>query len=96
MCCLISGHLSLEPIQSLSPNSISGTLWRVEETFKTQICSIYSDNYSSLRESSLGVELAQFHRLHVTIGEIVERTPDLIFYTNVSSYIVMIPRTNHP
>ena len=40
VCCLLSGHLSLEPIKSLSPNSISGALWHVEETHKTRILSV--------------------------------------------------------
>ena len=74
----------LEQIESLSPNSIAGALWCVEETYKTRILSVYSDNCTSLRASPLGVEMAHFHRLHTTVSDIADRTPDLIFHTNVS------------
>ena len=45
VCCLTSGHLSLEPIELLTPNSISGALWRIKQTFKTRICTIYSGGH---------------------------------------------------
>ena len=84
VCCLSSGHLSLEQIDSLTPNSVSGALWRMEEKFKTRIMAIYSDNYSSLRATALGVEMDKFQILRNTIDRIVDTTPGIVFNTNVS------------
>ena len=84
VCCLSSGHLSLEQIDSLAPNSVAGALWHVEKNYKTRIMAVYSDNYSSLCASALGLEMDQFQRLHTTVDSIANRTQGLTFHTNVS------------
>ena len=45
---------------------------------------VYSDNYSSLCASALGVELDQFQRLCTTVDKIADTTPGITFHTNAS------------
>ena len=84
LSCLISGHISLEPIENLTPVSIAAAMWRVEERFNTKIKTIFSDNFPSLRENSLGPELSELHKLKVSVQDVVAGDNDLTFSTNLS------------
>ena len=74
----------MEPISNLTPHSIASALWRIEERYSTRIQRIYSDNYPSLRESSLGPEFEDMKRLRVSIEGVVSEEDNLYFFTNPS------------
>ena len=82
--CLNSGHISIEPIQGLTPKSIGSALWRIEENFHTKICRVYSDNFPSLRENSLGPVFEDFRQFWVALEDVVNETEGLMFHTNPS------------
>ena len=82
--CLNCGHLSIESISNLTPHSIGSALWRIEERYATRIQKIYSYNYTSLRESSLGPEFEDMKRLRVSIEGVVSEEDNLEFFTNPS------------
>ena len=84
VCCLSSGHLLIQPVESLTPNSIAGALWRIEESFQTRITSIWSDNHPSLGQSSLAKEFEKFQCFRVSVDEVIRRTPDVTFCMNIS------------
>ena len=71
VACLVSGHIQLEPIYNLSSAYIASALKRIKQKFSTTIVTIYSDNYSSLRKESLGMEMEELRPMRVIPEEIL-------------------------
>ena len=60
--CLLTGHITLETIQNCTSKSIALALRRVELKNQIDLKTIWSDNYSSLRENSFGEPMTKkFH-----------------------------------
>ena len=56
VCCLTSGQRQLEPIFNLTPSSIAGAVFHIEERYSTQVLMIYGDNSPSLGQEALAPE----------------------------------------
>ena len=80
--CLLTGHISLEPIQNCSSISIALALRRIEMRHGIRILSIWSDNFTALRETSLGEHVER--GFQVAMENLEKQQTDVRFHTNLS------------
>ena len=80
--CLLTGHICLEPIQNCSSVSIALALRRFEMRHNVRIISIWSDNFTALRENFLGEHVEK--GFQVAMENLEKQQRDVQIHTNLS------------